>query len=791
MLQNHLKVSLRHLTKNKGYTLINITGLALGIFGSLLIFQLVKFHLSTDTHHHKADRIYRVVMDLHLDDGSIEHEKGSPFVLHTTLKNDFSGVENVAYIGQQEMTILIPDKNGQKAKFLEKEAAAFISASYFNLFDYQWITGNPTFLDAPNTIVLTKRYATKYFGKTNPINQLIHINGLQPAKVVGIVQDLPETTDLGTEVFVSLPTIRHFMSGESLTDWQWFMKSKETYVLLKDNFSEQAFEAQLPAFSQKYYGEMKKSYHYQLQPLSDIHFNLSYGGKISRMNIYVFSVIGILLIVIACINFINLATAQSIKRFKEIGIRKTLGGSHFQLFRQFITEFSVITCLAAFIALFCTYLAIPLLNNWFEITITIQQFFDAEIFWFLPLLIVFTILIAGFYPSIVVAGYNPLYALKGIKKKSKTSISLRKGLIITQFGIANGLVIVSIAVILQVNFLQNKDIGSIKDLIIHIQIPDTENLEVLKNKIRQKNYVESISFLRHAPSSKRGGGGTIKFENRDWEKFAVRSKKADENYLDTYQIKLVAGRKPVASDTVREILINQKLAKDLGLKVPEEALNKRLLLGDANKTGIIVGVTTDFNNADLYTAIEPTVIYSAKDEYSQVAIRLNKISTNVLAELSDIWESLYPNSVYEYSFYDHELAQFYKREQLTRNLVMAFSVLAIFISCLGLLGLISLAVSQRTKEIGIRKVLGASVISVLILLSKDFVKLVVVALAVASPIAFYFVNQWLADFAYRIDLSWWIFALAGMLVTGLAILTVCSEAIKAALANPVKSLRNE
>jgi putative ABC transport system permease protein len=790
MIRNYLKIAWRNLYKNKAISSINVLGLALGVFGCLLIFQLVKYHSLTDTHHQNAQNIYRVVMNLHLDDGSIEHEKGSPYILHETLKNDFSSVENVAYLGQQELTISIPNRN--KDKFLEKEAAAFISSEYFKVFDYQFASGQAKFLDEPNTVILTEDYAKKYFGNQNPIDKTLIINGFQAVKVVGILKDISETTDLKTEVFISLPTIKTIIPDQSYAEWAWFIKSRETYITLKNGVSKTAFEAQLPAFSKKYYGQMSKYYRFQLQPLADIHFNLDFGGKISKSTIYLFSIIGILLLVVACINFINLSTAQSFKRFKEIGIRKTLGSSKTQILKQFIFEIGLITILAVGFATFFAFLIIPNINNWLNVNINFEQFFDKNLLFFLPIIIIFTIIVAGFYPSIIASGFNPIQILKGISKSSKTGLFVRKGLVISQFSVAIALIAISILVVSQINFLHNKDIGSTKEMVLHVQVPDSDKIEELRNKIAQKAFVSSVSFARRAPSAEKGGsGGTIKFENRDWEKFVARSKIADNNYIETYQIKLLTGKKPIATDTINEILINQKLVKDLGLKSNEAALNKRLLVGDADGTGKIVGVVADFNNSDLYTSIEPTVIFSIKNRYRFAAIRLNTYSTSAIEDLKAIWASVFPNDVFEYSFYDEELANLYKREELIRNIVISFALLTILISCLGLLGLVNLTVVQRTKEIGIRKVLGASVVSITTLLSKDFLKLVVIAIVIASPIAYYFMDKWLDDFAYKINIEWWIFALAGALAILIAFLTVSYQAIKAALMNPVKSLKSE
>ncbi|MDZ7898762.1 MAG: FtsX-like permease family protein [Arcicella sp.] len=505
------------------------------------------------------------------------------------------------------------------------------------------------------------------------------------------------------------------------------------------------------------------------------------------------SFIGILLVVIACINFINLSTAQSFKKYKEIGVRKALGSSQKQIFWQFMAETALVVLIAFFIAILAANLLIPTMNQWLKIAITPYQFFDVNLLMFIALAFIFIVFMAGFYPSLIISKFNPVKALKGITNEINQGIFVRKSLVITQFCVSFVLIAVSILVVLQINFMENKDIGSNKDLVLHVKIPYAENdfWNSLKNQILQKPFVKNISFSNVAPSAEIGNGGQVKFENRaDWEKFAVRSKIADENYLDTYQLKLVTGRKPIASDTIREILVNKKLVADLGLKSPEEAINKHLFIGDGGKIGTIVGVLADFNNTNLYTNIEPTVVFSSRNRYKQAAIKLNTFDAkNTINELRKIWESTFPNEVFEYSFYDQELALFYEKEDLVRSLCISFALLSIFISCLGLFGLANFTAQQRTKEIGIRKVLGASVNQIVQLLSKDFLKLVIISIIIASPIAYYFMQKWLQDFAYRIEISWWIFVMAGVVALLIALLTVSYQAIRAALANPVKSLR--
>jgi putative ABC transport system permease protein len=794
MIQNYFKIAFRNLKRNKVFSLINIAGLALGIAGSIIIFQLVKYHFSTDDYHKNAKNIYRVVMDLHLEDGSVEHEKGSPFILHNTLKKDFASVENVAYVGKEEVVISVVKLNGVINKYLEKESAIFTNSEYFNLFDYKFVEGKSAFLNVPNSVILTEKFSKKYFGESNPIGKILKISNLQNVKVVGLIQNYPSNTDLKTDVFISLPTIKTIIPDYGYEDWYWFSKTRETYISLQNKTSKEDFEKQLPAFSKKYFGQDAKVFQFHLQELSDVHFNLDYGGKIKKSTIVILSFIGLLLILIACINFINLSTAHSFKRVKEIGVRKVLGSSQRQLFWQFITEITVITVISISLALFFGYMAIPTLNGWLQTEINFAQFFDDKLLIFIPLLLIFIVIVAGIYPSFVISNFNPIKALKGNNQGLSKGISLRKALVTTQFCISFILIAVSIVVVFQIDYLRNKDIGLNKDLILHVNIPNNEKsiLTTFKNQLSQKSYVKNISFERSAPSSKFGGGGQVKFENQEMSKFAVRSRIADENYLDTYQIKLITGRKPIACDTVREVLVNEKLVKDLGLKTPEEVINKRLLLGDSGQTGVIVGVVADFNNTDLYAKIEPTVIFSLMNRYKQAAIKLNAFdSEKTIQDISKTWESLFPNEVMEYFFYDQELAQFYEREDLIRNLTISFALLSVFISCLGLFGLVSFTITQRTKEIGIRKVLGASVNQIFTLLSTEFLKLVIISFIIAIPMAWWAMDKWLQDFAYRIEIGWWIFALAGGFSLLITLLTVSYQAIKAALANPVKSLRTE
>lgn len=793
MIGSYLKFSLRSLSKHKVYAGINLVGLAVGMAGAIVIFQLVKYHLSVDRYHAHADRTYRVVVDLHLEDGSVEQERGSAFVLHETLKKEFSYVEHAAYVAHKELTIRA-DHEGTSRKFLEKDHLVFTNPDFFKIFDYKWLSGNASVLAAPNQAVVTERYARKYFGDDNAMGKVIRANNLENLVIAGIVADYEEQTDFRQDIFVSLPTLKKIIPEYGYEDWGWIDGSRETFVTLRSPADKAAFEQQMPAFAHKYYGPDGKVFHYHLQNLSDVHFNVAYGGKIKYNTIIVLATVGILLVLIACFNFINLSTAQAFKRSKEVGVRKVLGVSQVQVFWLFIQETALLTIMAGTISVLVARLFAPMLSLWIGVNVRVNIFGDPHLLVFCAALLLFVVVMAGVYPAFIVSNFNPVKAIKGLLRENNRSFfSVRKGLVVTQFSISFVLIAVSTLIILQSDYLKNKDLGMDKHLILHVNLPETETsqLAALRNELSALPEVADLSFFRSAPSVQTSGGGTIKFENRDWEKFVARSRAADEHFVKTYGLKLVAGRNPVHSDTLNELLINRKLVRALGLKSPEDALNRRLLVGDAGKTGTIVGVLSDFNNGDLYTGIEPTIVFADHTRYRWGGVKLSSMNAGTIDRIAKVWQKQFPENVFEYSFYDDEIAKFYQREELATRLTTTFALLSVCLSCLGLFGLAIFAIEQRTKEIGVRKVLGASVTGITAMLSMDFLKLVFVAIIVASPVAWYFMDRWLQDFAYRIEISWWIFALAGFLATGIALLTVSFQSIKAALTDPVKSLRTE
>lgn len=793
MFESYFKFAIRNLVKHRVYSAINVIGLAIGMAGAIIIFQLVKYHLSVDRFHANADRTYRVVVDLHLQDGSVEKERGSAYILHEVLKKEFSYVQDAAYLARKELTISVTD-HGTTKKFLEKENSAFTNADFFNIFDYRWISGDASALNVPNQAIITERYAGKYFAAANPLGKIIRVNNAENVIIAGVISDYPDQTDLRQDIFISLPTLKKVVPEYGYQDWGWIDSNRETYITLRSGSDKAAFEQQMPAFANKYYGPDGKVFHYHLQDLSDVHFNIDYGGKIKYYTIVVLATVGILLVLIACFNFINLSTARVFKRSREVGVRKVLGISQAQVFWLFIQETAMLTMVAGAAAMVIAKIFAPFLGQWIGLNMVLNVADDPLLLLFCLSLFVFVVVMAGVYPGLIVARFNPVKAIKGLLKENNRSFfSVRKTLVVAQFSISFVLIAVSTVIILQSEYLQNKDLGMDKDLILHMSLPETETnrLTALKNELSALHEVASVSFFRTPPSVQASSGGSIKFENRDWEKFVARSRIADHDYVKTYGLKLVAGRIPAHSDTLHELLINRKLAQSLGLRSPEEALNKRLLVGDAGKTGTIVGVLSDFNNGDLYTSIEPTVVFAARQRYRSAGVKLNAMDGSTIKKIGQIWQKQFPDNVFEYNFYDQEIAGFYQREQLASKLTTTFALLSVFLSCLGLFGLAIFSIEQRTKEIGVRKVLGASVAGITAMLSLDFLKLVLLAIVIASPVAWYFMDKWLQDFAYRIAIHWWIFAWAGLLAIGIALLTIGFQSVKAALLDPVKSLRNE
>ena len=796
MFKNYLKIAYRNLWKNKVYSVTNIVGLATSIACCILIFTLVTYHLSFDNFHKNPDRIYRFVTEQQRD--QISYVPSVPPPLAKVFRTDYNLSEQVA----RSVLIrnpLISFNNGKEVKkFKEKDGAVYAEPGFFEIFNFPLLQGNiKTALTEPNTAVITEHLAKKYFGTENAINKVFRFENKADFKITGILKNIPTNTDQKQEIYLSWATL------ESQHEWfsnddSWFGISTDLqcYAKLRPNVSAAQVEKLLPAYVTKFRPKSNSIHHYKLQPLSEVHFDGRYGGVMEKRNLWILSFIGLFLIITACVNFVNLATAQALKRAKEVGIRKVLGSMRWQLFWQFIAETAMITFVATVIAIGLSYLALPFVNDWFKTQMVIHVFSNPLLFGFLLILILVATFFAGSYPGFILSGFRPVAALKGkLSQQHIGGFNTRRTLIVTQFTISLVLIIGMIVITRQMNYAKNSDLGFNKDAVI--MLPNgvdsaNSSTKTLRNELAVIPGVQSVSQCYAAPASDETWTTSIEFDNRtEPEMFRTNIKAADEWYLKTFDLDLVAGRNLNASDTVHDFLVNEMMVKKLGLKSPEEAVGKKIIIGD-DLSGTVTGVVKDFHDFSFHSDINPVAITTYGEQYSNYAVKIDLIKMRyVLPALEKKWSSFNPDKIYEYQFLDEQIAAFYETEETMLKLISVFSFIAIFIGCLGLYGLVSFMAAQKTKEIGIRKVLGSSVVEILWIFGKEFGGLIAIAFCIAAPIGWWLMNSWLQDFKYRISIGIGAFAIAIVIILFIAIATVAYQSIKAAMANPVKSLRTE
>ena len=799
MIKTYVKIALRNLAKHRFYTGINVFGLSLGIGCCIILFQFITYHLSFDTYHHDAKQIYRIVNELRVGDGSIEYVPGNSIALGNAVKNSIPQIKQVGILSKiLKLTVAVPQAGNAKDKlFAENETAALTNSPFFNLFDYEWEQGDKnTALDEPYTVVISHSIAQKYFGSQEILGRTILANGKTPFKITGIVKDHPANTDIKTDVFLSLSSLKAIYPENAdkwNSDWGWVDTRNNVYVSLAEGTAPVTINAMLKKMDKNGLGP---EYTFLVQPLSEIHFDMRYRGVIQKSLLVTLGIIGALLAVIACVNFVNMATAQSFKRAKEIGTRKVLGSTPSAIFNQFITETACIALVAALLAVGYVLFTLPVLNNWLQTQLSINFFTDIKLWAFMMLLLTVIVIAAGTYPALILSRFKPVNALKNqVNDNSQFTEFARKGLIVFQNVVAQVLIIGAILITKQVDFLKTANPGFNKHAIVVVPIPDNakNKTDFLRNQLLGHQGIESITFCDRPAASARNDGGSVKYDNREWENFTGYTILGDASFVKTFGVKIIAGRNIIESDTSGEYIVNETMVKRLGLKDPQQIIGHKFLAGGiTNNPGIVVGVMKDFHAQSMYAAIPPESISAFRNGYRFAAIKINARNLQfTLQSLKQEWQNVYPENVFEYTFQDEQINDFYKKEELLNKVIRSSAAVAIFISCLGLLGLISLITAQRTKEIGIRKVLGASVTQIAALISKDFLKLVLLSAIVAVPLGWLLINTWLQNFAYHINIPVWIFAatittsvLIAFLVTGL-------QAFKAAVANPVNSLRSE
>jgi len=812
MIKNYFKVAFRNLWKNKGYSAINVFGLAMGLAACLLITLYVTNELSYDRYNEKADRIYRISSDIQFGGGHL-HMTQTSDMMGQLLKKDHPEVEQYTRIFTNDGDKLI--RKGDA--FINESRVANVDSTFFEVFTLPAIEGNTkTALNDPNTVVITATAAKKYFDGVNVLGKIIEVKGDEgtvPYKITAVIKDIPQNAHFNFDFLFSMKNV----------DYQWGQLTSHnfhTYLLLKPGTDHKVFEKYFTAYTAKYVlpaaqqfikvnsiEELEKAgniLRYTLLPLTKIHLHSDFSYEITPSGniqyVYIFAAVALFILILACINFMNLSTARSAKRSKEVGIRKVLGTERKTLITQFLVESTITACISLVIALGIVYLALPSFNNVAAKSLRINDLLGGNILPFVVLLPIVVGILAGSYPALFLSGFKPIVVLKGNSTGFKKS-NLRNGLVIFQFATSIMLIIGTIVVYSQLHYIQTKKMGYNKDqvLVINGAYALDNNVQAFKNEVLAMKGVSSgtiSSYLPVANSSRSDNTYSKEAVMDSRNGIDMQTWRIDDEYIKTMGMEIVAGRnfsKDYGADSAA-LLITETTAKMLGFT---DAVGKTIF-APSNQPGSnamvplqIIGVVKDFHFESLRQKLGPLCMKMANSD----ALASFKVTAadakNIIAQAEAKWKVLAPGMPFSYRFLSDSFDEMYRNEQRAGTIVMVFAVLAVFIACLGLFGLATYMAEQRNKEIGIRKVLGASVSSLVTMLSKEFLLLVLIASIVAFPVAWWAMYKWLQDFEYRINISVWVFVIAAVLALIIALATVSFQAIKAALANPVKSLRTE
>nr|WP_295925572.1 ABC transporter permease [uncultured Dyadobacter sp.] len=794
MIRNNFKIAFRKLWKHKGFSFINIMGLAVGMSACFVIALYVHFELSYDAFNQKADRIYRLSPDLKTSSETL-HYSISSWAFAPAMHNEFEEVEAFTRVATRNYLVRKGD-----LKFKE-EKTVFADSSLFRIFDFKMIRGNPaTALREPMSIVFTEKTARKYFGDGDPIGQTLLLgNEGIPATVTGLMKEPPANSQIKGDLFVSMSSYtQHFNKG---IDQDWGAFGNTSYLLLKPGTDPDRLVAKLPPFLEKHAGKMMRENQMQItllmEPLLDIYLHSKRNAEESgnMANVYTFAVIAAFILLIACINFVNLTTARSSERAREVGVRKAVGAARSLLTRQFLSE-SVLVALVAFaVSVLLSAGVIPLFNDLSGKMISTGILDEWR--WVIALFGAALLIgcAAGLYPAFVLSAFDPITVLKGRFFASTKGIMLRKGLVTVQFCISIALIIATMVVYTQVRYMRSREVGFSKDQMLVIQGTADAKRNAFQESLLHIRGVASTAASSRVPGTKNNEAYS-EIENARGEMQAgnLETYSVDFDFLKQYDIELAAGRlfsREFGSDSSKALVINEAAVRMLGYATPQEAIGKKYK--QWGREGTIIGVVKDFHFKSLQEHITP-LTFRYLDWWNGELISVKIEGDDVKAAVAQIekeWTAQNPDKPFSYYFLDEYFDRQYRADERFEKLFFHFAALAIFISCLGLLGLASYSTVQRTKEIGVRKVMGASAASIVRLLSEDFLKLVALAFVIASPLAWFGMHQWLQSFAYQTEIPWWIFLTAAILSTLIAFITISFQSIRAALMNPVKSLRSE
>jgi len=807
MLRNYITTAFRNLSRNRSFTFINVFGLALGISAALVLFKIVLFEKSFDQHNSNYDRLYRFVKKVE-HPNLVELNAGipNPFAKAFETDNPDLGIPvRTFYIGENQLSVQNVTSNW--THFEQRDGIAFTGPRFFELFDYEWVIGDPsTALVKPKSVVISTSIAEKLFGVTDGgydrvLGKEIKLNNKLRLFVTGVVTDPPKNSSLPFKLMIEYEAIEAIFNFYQPASWTSTSSNAQVYFLASENVIDEQVRDVLPALAQKYIPDSENKTTFGLQALSDLHFQPEYNtyDNLARSSdlLTVPIIVGIFLILTACINFVNLSTALAIKRSKEVGIRKVLGGHKRQLIFQFLGETFLITLISVLLSMGVSELIMTNMEPLIGYNLSLDLFADKMLLTLVGITIVGVTLLAGLYPSLILSALKPVSALRG-KGQSALSgnINTRRGLVIFQFFISQVLVICTLVVISQMRYFEQQDLGFQKASIITFPLPTNEEgkLRTLRNELLRFPGIEKVSYNFASPLSESNIGSTFGYVPLQTEgQFDVAFKVIDENYLDLYDIDLLAGRDIKVTDTLREAIVSTEILELMEIDNPEDAIGLDIGTGFGNDKKI-VGVFKSFHNKNLREKIEPMILVRFPGYFYEGAVRFEGSSaqfSSMIQSIENAWTAQYPEILFDYGLLTEEIMKNYEEESDMLAVFQIFSGIAILIGCLGLYGLVSFMASQKTKEIGIRKVLGASITQIVNIFSKELLVLIVIAFLVAAPTGYYFMSNWLADFEYSIKLDIWVFATAvgftliiGMATTGL-------RSFKAAKSNPVDSLRAE
>ena len=800
MFRNYLKIALRNLLKFKGYTAINIAGLAVGMACTLLIFLYVQNELSYDRYHENAERIYRTVVDKTFSGKTMKAaSNGAPY--GPLLKEAFPEIDDYVRFRQSgKVLVEYQDKKFHEERFF------YADASVLNVFTFPLVNGNPnTALESPYSILITETMRKKYFGTENPIGKVLNISNREYT-IRGILADIPENSHFKFDLLASFSTLEDIEPGALRHPGNMYY---HTYFLLAPGISAAELGQKIPPLLEKSYGEhVRKAVTIFFQPLTRIHLHSHRVGEIeangSIANVYIFSAIALFILLIACINFMNLATARSMGRAKEVGVRKVLGAYRKQLIYQFLSEALFLSFISLLVGVILVSAVLPLFNDLAEKSIQLSNLINSQFLMALLAIVFFCGIFAGSYPAFFLSGFKPVKVLKGaIEGLSSRSSLLRKGLVTFQFSISIILLTATFIVTDQLNFMMNKPLGFNKEQVAVVAVRGEEagqQYERIKTEWQNIPGVAGVSAAGGLPGE--GVSRIFYFPEQEGsdEGLSMGTIFVDYDYLETLDIPLVSGRNfspEFSTDEASAFLVNEAAVKKLGWQEP---LGKKIVWptsivkgqGRIVKEGEVVGVVKDFHYTSLHQPIDPLVLHIRPGAFDMIAVRISPDNIpGTLTQLQSSWATFDSRNPFEYSFLDETFDQQYRGEARFRSIFSYFSTLAIFIACLGLFGLVAFTTTRRMKEIGVRKVLGATMSNIVVMLSKDYAKLVVLASVAAVPLAYYVMNTWLQSFAYRVEMGIWVFFAAGFLTLLIALFTVGYQAVKAARTNPVDALRYE